>query len=249
MHAFLKAIFTVRWEPGRDTLVALLTAFLMVPVYYVGSHNSAGIIGLLVFVVFGNAILNVLFPAYYVLVVRKEKPAGLGITTHRIWLALGLALVWSLMCWKGLQREMQQHPDADLLPQLIFNGLILWESFFVYGWLQLRFDRAFGTVPGILLAALCFGAYHLGTYPLPGVMMLVVFGIIYGILFRLTGNLLTLWPLVWSISSSIGTLQGGFHFGWSEVGTYAVVLLVQVIAIAWMIRRASPEYRPELSNG
>jgi membrane protease YdiL (CAAX protease family) len=249
MHTFINAMFTLRWRPGQDTVVALLTAFLMVPVYYLGSHDTTGIIGLLVFVVFGNAILNVLFPAYYVLIVRKERPEELGITTHRIWLALALSLVWSLMCWKGLQREMQQHPDADLLPQLIFNGLILWEPFFVFGWLQLRFDRAFGTIPGILLAALCFGAYHLGTYPLPGVVTLVVFGIIYGILFRLTRNLLTLWPLVWSISSSIGTLQGGFHFGWGEVGTYAVILLVQVVTIAWMIGHAGLEGRPELSDG
>jgi hypothetical protein len=44
----------------------------MIPVYYVGSHDTTGIIGLLVFVVFGNAILNVLFPACYVLSLATE---------------------------------------------------------------------------------------------------------------------------------------------------------------------------------
>jgi hypothetical protein len=63
----------------------------------------------------------------------------------------------------------------------------------------------------------------------------VVIGGFYAILFRTTKNLLTLWPFVWSISSSIGTLQGGFHFGWDDVTMYAVVLVIQAVAIAWMI--------------
>jgi membrane protease YdiL (CAAX protease family) len=235
MHSFVKTIITVRWQPSQDTVVALLTALLMIPVFYVGTHDTTGIVGLLVFVILGNGILNVLFPAYYLLVVRKERPQELGITTDRLWLAVGLSLVWGLMSWVGLQKEARLHPEADLLPQLVFNGLILWEPFFVYGWLQLRFERAFGMLPGIVLAAACFGAYHLGTYPLPAVGMLVVIGLIYAILFRMTKNLLTLWPLVWSVGSSIGTLQGGFYFGWDQVGMYAIILLVQIVAIAWMI--------------
>lgn len=236
MWSFAKSILTVRIKPGQDTVVALLTALLMIPVYYLGSHQPGKVAGLLVFVVFGNGILNVLFPAYYMLVVRREGPGELGITTRRLWLALGLAAVWGMMTWIGLQKEARLHPDADLLPQLVFNGLILWEPFFVYGWLQLRFERAFGMLPGILLAGACFGAYHLGTYPLPAVAMLIGFGIFYAVLFRLTKNLLTLWPLIWSINSSIGTLQGGFYFGWGDVGMYAAVLLLQVAAIAWMVR-------------
>lgn len=235
MWNWAKAILTVRWKPGQDTACAILTALLMVPVYYIGAHESGKVAGLLVFVIFGNGILNVLFPAYYMLVVRKEQPRELGITTDHLWLALGLTAVWSTICWIGLQKEARLHPDAHLLPQLVFNGLILWEPFFVYGWLQLRFERAFGILPGIVLATACFGAYHLGTYPPSGIGTLVVVGTVYAVLFRITRNLLTLWPFVWSVSSSIGTLQGGFYFGWDEVGTYAVVLFVQVVAIAWMI--------------
>jgi hypothetical protein len=61
--------------------------------------------------------------------------------------------------------------------------------------------------------------------------------LVYAVLFRITKNLLAVWPLVWSISSSIGTLQGGFYFGWGDVATYAIVLFVQLAAIGWMICR------------
>lgn len=237
----VKSIFIVRCQPGPDTALALLTALLMIPVYYIGAHQPSRIVGLVVFVILGNGILNVLLPAYYMLVVRKESSRALGITTDRLWLALGLSLLWAAMCWAGLRRELRLHPEADLLSQLVFNGMILWEPFFVYGWLQLRFERAFGMVPGVILAAVCFGAYHLGTYPLAAVGMLVVIGTIDAILFRLTKNLLTLWPLVWTVSSSIGTLQGGFSFGWDQVVTYALLLLVQMAAIGWMILQTRQE--------
>jgi hypothetical protein len=112
----------------------------------------------------------------------------------------------------------------------------MWEPFFVYGWLQLRFERAFGVIPGIALAAVCFGAYHIGTFPLSGVVTLLGLGVFFGVLFRATGgNLLALWPLTWAVTSSIGVLEGGF--GWSDVATYALLLIVQVVLIALAVRK------------
>lgn len=235
MKDTIKNIFTFRWRPGQDTAVALATALLMIPVYFLGTHAKNSSAGLLVFTIFGNGFLNVLFPAYYLLVIRKAGPEELGITTRRLWLAVLLSVVCSVFMAKGLQRELASHRDIDLLPQLIFNAVILWEPFFVFGWLQLRFERAFGILPGIVLAALSFGAYHLGTYPLSGVASLVVFGLVFAILFRTTKNLLTLWPATWAVVSSIGTIQGNMRFGWNEIAIYTAILVVQIVAIAWMI--------------
>jgi hypothetical protein len=241
MKNAIKNLFTFRWNPGQDTVVAMLTALLMIPVYYVETHWHNSVAGLLIFVIFGNGILNVLFPAYYLLVFRRVGLEELGITTHRLWLAVPLSLVCTLFVWKGLQREAQLHSDIELLPQLIFNGLILWEPFFVFGWLQLRFEKAFGMAPGIILAAICFGAYHLGTYPMEGIVTLVVVGILSGILFRTTKNLLTLWPATWAVMSSIGTMQADMRFGWDQVAIYAAILLVQVIAIGSMALKRRSE--------
>jgi membrane protease YdiL (CAAX protease family) len=244
MKNAIKIILTIRWRPGQDTAVAIVTALLMIPVYYIGTHDLNGIAGLLVFVIFGNGILNVLFPAYYLLVLRRAGPEELGITTHWLWVAVLLSIACSLFAWKGLEHEAALHPDAELLPQLIFNGVILWEPFFVFGWLQLRFERAFGILPGIVLAATCFGAYHLGTFPLEGVASLVVVGIVFATVFRTTKNLLTLWPASWAVASSIGTLQGDMHFGWDQIAIYAVLLFVQVAAIAWMILHGRKDRTP-----
>lgn len=223
------------WRPGVDTAVALATAALMVPVYYLGTHGGGGLVSTLVFFLFGNGILNVLFPVFYMLFIRKTGVSELGITGRKLWLALAISAGYSLLTWKGLQNELPKHPNVDLLPHLIFNGVILWEPFFVFGWLQLRYERAFGIVPGILLAAGCFAAYHLGTYPLDKIAMLAGVGVLYGGLFRITKNLLTLWPFTWAVASSIGTLQGDMQFDWGQVGMYAGLLAVQLAAIAAMV--------------
>jgi len=60
-------------------------------------------------------------------------------------------------------------------------------------------------------------------------------GVFFGVLFRMAGgNLLALWSLTWAVTSSIGVLEGGFGFSWSDVATYALLLIVQVAAIALM---------------
>ena len=102
---------------------------------------------------------------------------------------------------------------------------------FVYGWLQLRFERAFGFVVAPFLAGAAFAAYHIGSFPLEGLIALFLSGIFYGILFTITKNLLVLIPLTWAIGSTIGTIEGGFTFGWDTVGIYAALLVLQLFLL------------------
>jgi hypothetical protein len=65
----------------------------------------------------------------------------------------------------------------------------------------------------------------------------VVVGIACGTLFRLTRNLLVLWPLAWGAASSLGTAQGGFFFDWTVIPIYLVLLAIQLGSIAYAGRR------------
>jgi len=85
-----------------------------------------------------------------------------------------------------------------------------------------------------LLAGAFLGAYHIGTYPMSEVIVLALFGIIFAIIFRITSNLLIMWPLTWSTSSAVGTLKGGFLLGWNEAIMAFLVLLVQGVFIYYI---------------
>jgi hypothetical protein len=186
--------------------------------------------------VLANLGLNLLFPVWWIAYHRKQPLSELSITTQR-WLPS--LLIGAGFAALSLFRLRQMVAGVDWLPHVLFNAVILWEPFFVHAWLQLRFDRAFGIVPGVLLAALSFAAYHIGTYPTSGLVVLLVWGLIYAVIFRLTSNLLIMWPLLWCVGSSMGTLMGGMQFTWSQVAAWSVILLIQLgfIGYTWWRQR------------
>lgn len=55
----------------------------MVGLYYTNTHAEGIDFSLVAFVILTNGILNVLLPAHYVLVVRRERLSQLGITRRR----------------------------------------------------------------------------------------------------------------------------------------------------------------------
>jgi membrane protease YdiL (CAAX protease family) len=210
----------------------------MIGVYYTNAHlDPSNLVARgVVFVLAGSVFLNVVFPAYYVLRVRGEGLAELGVRFDNWRSALVASVLVTLVHLPGLFAAVREHPQVDLLPHLLFNGLILWEPFFVYGWLQLRYERAFGVLPGILLAGLSFAAYHAGTFPPAYLPTLLVWGVFDAVAFRVTRNLLTLFPFTWAAASGAGTLEGGFAMGWFEVAVYVVVLVIQSLTLLSLAR-------------
>jgi len=231
------------WSPSSDTLLAVLTEIAMIALYWTTTHLlSSGWDGVLVFGVLTNLGLNVLFPVWWIAHHRKQPLSELGITTRRWLPSLLIGAALAVFSSRGLWEMVA---GVDWLPHLLFNAVILWEPFFVFSWLQLRFDRAFGIVPGVLLAGLSFAAYHVGTFPPSGLIVLLISGLFFAAIFRLTSNLLTLWPLVWSVSSSMGTLMGGMQFTWNQVAIWSVILLIQLTFIGYTWQKQNKRLRPE----
>jgi hypothetical protein len=62
-------------------------------------------------------------------------------------------------------------------------------------------------------------------------------GRFYAVVFRPTSNLLTVWPLLWRVGSSMGTLMGGTWFTWGQVAIWSVILLVQLGFVGYTWRK------------
>lgn len=227
----------VGFRPVRATWIAVATVPAMWAVYFANSQwsESHPVAALLIYFVVGNIVLATLVPA---LVVRRAGGlASLGFTSNKLWWAAGVSLFLST---GSLPQALGLASDAgiDLWPHMAYNGLILWEPLFVYGWLQLRFRDAFGWLPAPLLAAIAFGLYHIGSVPIPATLGFAAIGLVFGIIFELIPNMLVLFPLTWAVSSTIGTLQSGLVFRWDVVAMGVVVLVIQV-AILLTVGRTS----------
>lgn len=229
----LRSLPWICWQPGWDTLVAVFTIFYMIISYYLMSHSYPLAVFHFIFV---NIFVNVLLPAYYVLKVRGEPLDQLGLTRRRWTQSFLLSIILASISLPRMLKLLQTVPQQQGLSTVVFNGITLWEPFFVYSWLQLRFERAFGVLPGIVLAGVCFGSYHLGTYPIMMVLKFFLIGMMYGAVFRLTRSILVVWPLTQTVGSTIGTISGGYTFGWEVVWIYTSVLLLQGLGIWWIYR-------------
>jgi hypothetical protein len=232
---FVSTTTETRFDPGADTVVAVLSLLALWGIYYYQSASES-VEAMLLFLGLGNLVLTILFPLYYVCHRRSEPLSAVGITTHGWRRALLASTVGALALSPGLL--FADEPLAVLVPHVIATGLMLWEPFFVHGWLQIRFERAFGVGPGVALTAMAFTLFHVGAAAPSGLLVLLVFGVVHAALFRAFGrNLLVLWPVLWAVGSARGTLDT-VVFGWEEVTFYVGVCLVAGTAV-YAVRDAS----------
>jgi hypothetical protein len=227
-----------RWfayAPTSDTAAALVTMLIMTcGGYYLLVHLPEGSILQLAYRIIFEFLL-VAFPVWWICRRDKASFADLGFTRKNLTPSILISIAITLIFLYFVFRHFSSY-GAALAPHFLMNAIILWEPFFLFSWLQLRFDRAFGIIPGILLTGFCLGAYHLGTYELPLVLSLMAFGMVFAAIFRITENIFIMWPLTWSTASAEGSLEGGFLFGWNDVVTAALILALQLAFIGYIWR-------------
>jgi membrane protease YdiL (CAAX protease family) len=250
-----KEAFQFRWQPTRHTWVAIGTGLLAFAfsasllLFEDGSVLTRVIHYGLIYIVCGFAI-----PWGYTLLVERESPVALGFKRERWVLSLILSLVAA-----GL-----------FVPVLIFQGNLgavgwgqvakasfvltgaggLFELFLYYGFIHLRLEKAFGTIPAILAAAAIYVLWHAGTQlpmepdPVDAVWKLFLVGVMSQSLFSITRNLLTIWPFFHAIGvmldfavnlEAVDQVVGDFPWA---VGTVALMVATGVV-LAWIVQRQS----------
>lgn len=220
------------WQPESDTLIALATLLAFSLCYYAGSAINS------LFLWFGILVFGTAIPLWTVLCRRRETLAGVGITRKFLLTSLAISLVLGAGSAYQLA-ALANAMGADIASHLVANFLVLWEPFFVFGWLYLRWERAFGWLPAIVLTGLGFMLQHLGSVPVEAAAGFGVFAIMFAIAFAVVRNLVVLWPLFYPVASGIGTLQAGFVMGWSDAGISVIVLVLQLASFWWISKKAN----------
>jgi membrane protease YdiL (CAAX protease family) len=249
-----RALLTgLRWQPNRDTLVALGSYLLVVSGLYLAfqvittDHVAAN------FILFGPvimALLGVALPVLYTALVRRRPLSDLGLTFENFVPNLILSI---LLGWDTYQNTIATLDVAwnrnmvALVTMVIAVGLF--ETIFFRGWLQLRFEEAFGLVPGLLLGALCYGLYHIGYGMERGELVFLFFlGLQFGAFFRLTKSFVVLWPFY----TPMGSLYTNLIEGRAEIlpfeATYGFLLTLGLMAasIVTAIVLSHKEHEEEL---
>jgi membrane protease YdiL (CAAX protease family) len=226
----------LKWQPTRDTLAALGSYILVVAALYLAFQVFTTAQVAANFITFGPitlAGLGVALPVFYTTLVRRRPLADLGLTTQQLApsLLLGLLLGWDT--YRNTLATLDVAWAPALVPLLALALTVgLFEAIFFRGWLQLRFEAAFGVVPGLLLAALCYSLYHIG-YGMEGGELLFLFflGLTFAVFFRLTKNVAVLWPFYTPVGGLYTNLGDGLALPFPATYGFAITLALMVAAI------------------
>jgi membrane protease YdiL (CAAX protease family) len=125
----------------------------------------------------------------------------------------------------------------DWVPLLVMALVVgVFESIFFRGVLQRRLQRQFGDLAGILIAAVAYGAYHVGYgMGLDQIAFLTGLGVVYA--FALARSVFALWPLLTPLGSFYANVQAGdIPLPWASIAGFADVLVVMLVVV-WIAHR------------
>lgn len=231
---FGKIIADVHWHPGRDTLVALFSYILVVAGMFLAFQVFTTERVAANFITFGPltlAGLGLALPLLYTVLVRRRSLAEVGLTTARLLPSLALSLFLGWDVYRNTIATLGVSWSPELVPLIAMVVAVgLFEAVFFRGWLQLRFEAAFGLVPGLLLSALCYSLYHVG-YGMETTELLDLFflGITFGAMFRLTKNVMVLWPFYTPVGGLFTNLTEGLTMPFEA--TYGFILTIALMAV------------------
>jgi len=242
--AFHNVLADIHWRPNRDTIVAFVSYIFvvagMVLAFRVFTTDQVAAN----FITFGPITLagfGVAVPLFYTVLVRRRPLADVGLTTHQLLpsLALGLILGWDT--YRNTLGSLDMSWTQAAVPVVTMALAVgLFEAIFFRGWLQLRFENAFGLVPGLLLGALCYSLYHIG-YGMEAEELLFLFGLglVFGAFFRLTKSIFVLWPFYTPIGGLYTNLSEGLTLPFEATYGFLITigLMVGIIIVANVLHR------------
>ena len=235
----------VRFRPSQDSGVALLTEVALVLSYLALERSTEGTPSMMLVLGLIIPLVTVAVPLLWTTVIRDEPLSELGITTKRIVPSLLLALLLVNVQILPITSAKPQLVAALWVPQALVGALSLWEVFFVFGWLQGRFEHDFGVLPAVLGAAACYALYQVAFGSMELVISQFMLGVLFAVAFRTVNNLLVLWPLVWAASAArLCILEGYCQAGWGTAVFSAIVLAIELVLIALLgLRQQSASRR------
>lgn len=247
----LRNIFAVHWRPCWDlAMVAVSWALVVGALYtattFVGQNVWGGMAYFVLYALVGATLFGVGIPLYWMVVVRRRPLADLGLTTKHWVLCVLLQLVFAALQYVGTLAKSGFPAFDQLLPLLALALAIgFFEAVFWRGWVLLRLEEAFGIIPGIVLGSLLYAAYHIG-YGMPSSEMIFLFfiGLMFSIVFRLTKNILILWPVFQPMGQLVTLIKDQLILPPIAALGFFEVLLIMLVLV-WLSHRFYKKHREQ----
>ena len=235
----MRELLKFRFQPSMDLLVVLVSFLALTIFIYITWVIVTPADEITFFILNGLFLMfSVAVPIAYNSLVKKRPLSETGIS-KKYWkrsLALGL-IVSAIFLGPGPSAAVVWPTFMELLPLISFEiALGLFFAIFFQCWAQMRFEKAFGAIPAILIASALFSLHHIGYSGynefVPQAVGLFVAGLIPAAIFRITKNILIIWPFFFPISSLLNELGWGFRLPFEATYWFAGILSGMLLFIA-----------------
>jgi uncharacterized protein len=236
----LRPAFTFRGADGRDLLVIGVLYVAVVGLFRLAFtvFTTDNILGLFLSFAFG-LVIGVVGPIVYQVWMRGRDLRSLGLGFHHLRATLTLGLVFAAIQFASTLWGYDLPAAADWVPLLVMSLVVgLFEAVFFRGFIQGRLEASFGVIPAVGGAALLYALYHVG-FGMGANEMWFLFGVgvVYAVIYRLTTNILILWPLLTPLGAFFNNLQAGdIELPWESILGFADVAIIMAVAV-WLAHR------------
>ncbi len=247
----LKNFLQIRFQPSVDLLVVFVSFFVMIAGLYVAWRTFTIVSA---WVPVSMFVLGIAIPIAYNSFIKKRPLSEIGISKKFLLISLIIGFILSVFIFVAPSPEnpsvtlvvaIKSLTFIELLPLLaleITAGLF-WVIFF-NGWVQIRFESAFGAIPAILAAAAFFALHHVGygeSISPSHMAPLFMAGIINSVIFRITRNIFILWPFfIATTGLSADLIQWNLRLPFESIFGYFGVLALMwlfIITIYWQQKK------------
>ena len=233
------------WQPDRTTLVAAAAGLVVVGLSVAMLPLAPWLWASIVVRDIGQIFLvGILFPLLFIQR-SGDSLADFGFSLRKWPLFLAINLVLAVLLFYQLHRVAPPPAnfrwDATTSWKAAYVLLaVTFECIFFYGFLRTLFERAFGAVAGIILAALFYSFHHAGFQP--EFAMLFFVGLMYATVFRLGNSALLIYPFFLGIGGVYDVLiksQVVSAIQYPEARTlFLAALMAAAILWTWRKRQA-----------
>jgi membrane protease YdiL (CAAX protease family) len=237
-----------RWQPSRETSVAVIAGFVVIGLSAAMlPTRHCPWLSILIRDIGQIFLVGILFPLLYILR-TGNRFSEFGFTLKRWYIFLPINLVLGALLLIMFLSETPPPADFSLTAPVVWKAAfvvvaVFFELIFFYGFLRTLFEKAFGIVPGIILAALFYSFHHMGFQPEYGKLIFV--GLLYALVYRLGNSALLLYPFFLGVGGAYDVLiqsQAVSPIQYPEIRTVYLFGLI-LAAVLWTWKKAATSSR------
>jgi membrane protease YdiL (CAAX protease family) len=185
-------------------------------------------------------LLGVVGPIVYQVWIRDRDLVSLGIGGHQLPETISAGLILAALQFSTTLWGYDLPAPVDWVPLMVMSLVVgLFEAVFFRGFIQSRLEASFGVIPAVAGTALLYSLYHFG-YGMGVTEMWFLFGlgVVYAVTFRITSNILVIWPLLTPLGAFFNNLQAGdITLPWESILGFVDVAVVMGV-VAWLANRS-----------